>query len=131
MLLYVPVSAQLSTTDSQRQEQVLFKGQQTIGPGRRWQIKFASEPNHRGARIAGNVHALGGSGTDTRVLVVKGRSIVYDSGRRRSVALSVDCSEPGRYTLIFDNSFSRSSAVVVSGEVSLAHGSGSGIRRHD
>jgi hypothetical protein len=120
LLLCLPASAQRSTPDSPRQEQLLFKGQQTIGPGRRWHVKFTSESNHRGARIAGNVHAQGGSGNDIRVLVLKGPSVVHDSGRRRSVVLSVDCSEPGRYTLIFDNSFSTSSAMVVAGEVSLA-----------
>jgi hypothetical protein len=121
LLSFAPASAQLSTIDSQRQEQLLFKGQQTIGPGRRWRVEFTSESNHRNARIAGSVHAQGGSGNDIRVLVLKGQSVVYDSGRLRSVVLSVDCSEPGRYTLIFDNSFSISSAKVASGEVSLIH----------
>ncbi|MEX2302335.1 MAG: hypothetical protein WD733_15445 [Bryobacterales bacterium] len=130
LLLCVPASAQLSTTDSQRQERVLFKGQQTIGPGRRWQVKFTSESNHRSARIAGHVHAQGGSGKVVRVLVLKGQSVVYDSGRLRSVVLRMDCSEPGRYTLIFDNSFSTSSAMVVSGEVSLVRDGEHGAAEH-
>lgn len=107
--------------DTQRQEQALFTGQIQIGPGKQWYITFTTQSNYRNARIAGNIQAQGGSGNDIRVLVTKGQSVVYDSGRRRSVVLSVECSEPGQYALIFDNSFSLVSAKAVYGRVSLVH----------
>jgi hypothetical protein len=84
-------------------------------------VKGRASSNFKNGRIAGNVQAQGGSGNNIRVLVAKGQSFVYDSGRRRSVVLSVDFSEPGQYQLIFDNSFSLISPKVVFGRISLVH----------
>ena len=85
-------------------------------------MKSGSTPKvDRSARIAGSVQAVGGSANDIRVLVVKGQSIIFDSGKRRTIVMSVDFSEPGQYTLIFDNTFSLVSAKVVSGTVSLVN----------
>jgi hypothetical protein len=99
----------------------LFSGSVPVPAGKRYVSSFTTRTNYRHARIAGNVQAQGGSGNDIRVLVLKGQGIVYDSGRRRSVVLSVDCSEPGSYTLVFDNSFSVVSPKVVTGTISLVH----------
>src|SRR2546426_523438 len=116
----VPVaSAQYS--DAERHEELLFTGPVSVPPGKQWYTSFATRSNYRNARLAGNVQASGGSGDDIRVLVLKGQSIIYDSGKRRSVVLSVDFSEPGQYTLMFDNSFSLISPKVVSGAISLVH----------
>jgi hypothetical protein len=107
--------------DPQGQRQVLFNGQVQVPPGKRYVMTFTTRSNFRNARIAGNVQAQGGTGNDIRVLVVKGQSLVYDSGRRRSVVVSVDSSEPGQYALIFDNSFSLVSPKTVAGTISLVH----------
>lgn len=107
--------------DPEPQRETLFSGQVQVGPGQRYQLPFATQSNFRNARIAGNVHAQGGSGNDIRVFVTRGQSLIYDSGRRRSVVMSVDFSEPGNYVLIFDNSFSVVSPKVVSGTISLVH----------
>jgi hypothetical protein len=121
VLAVLPLAAQYLPSDSAYHEQVLFNGQVQIGPGRQYQIPFATWTNFRHARIAGNVQAAGGSGNDIRVLVVKNQSVVYDSGRRRSVVMSVDFSKPGQYVVIFDNSFSLVSAKAVAGRLSLVH----------
>src|ERR1035438_4540290 len=86
--------------------EVLFNGQVQVPPGKRYQLTFTTRSNFKNARIAGNLQAQGGTGNDIRVVVVKGQSLVYDSGRRRSVVMSVDFSEPGQYVLMFDNTFS-------------------------
>lgn len=113
------VSAQLS--DSERQEQFIFNGQVSVGPGRQHQISFATRTNFRNGRIAGSVQARGGSGNDIRVMVVKDRKVVFDSGQKRSVVVSVDISEPGQYTLVFDNSFSLLSSKTVAGRISFVN----------
>jgi hypothetical protein len=105
--------------DSAGHKQVLFDGQVVVPPGKRHVVTFTSRSNLRNARIAGNVQASGGTGNDIRVLVAKGQSLAYDSGRRRSVVLSVDFSEPGQYALIFDNSFSVLSPKTVTGRIVL------------
>lgn len=115
------VRAQSDDASAVRQEQVLFTGQVQVPPGTRYSQSFATRSNFKNARIAGNVQAQGGSGNDIRVLVAKGQSLIYDSGRRRSVVLSVDFSEPGKYVLIFDNSFSLVSPKIVTGTISLVH----------
>lgn len=107
--------------NSKPQEQVLFNGQVQVGPGQQYVHQFRTQSNYRNARIAGNVHAIGGSGNDIRVLVLKGNAVVFDSGQRRSVVVSVDFSEPGHYALVFDNGFSTLSPKTVSGRISLAH----------
>ncbi len=107
--------------DSDRQSQLLFNGQVQVPAAKRYILSFTTQSNFKNARIAGNVQAKGGSGNDIRVMIVKGQSVVYDSGQRRSVVLSVDCSEPGQYTLVFDNGFSVLSPKVVFGTVSLVH----------
>jgi hypothetical protein len=114
-------SAQAQDDDAQRQQQVLFNGQVQVPAGKRYQLTFTTRSNFRNARIAGNVQAQGGTGNDIRILVAKGQSIVYDSGRRRSVVMSVDFSEPGQYVLMFDNSFSVVSPKIVAGTISLVH----------
>jgi hypothetical protein len=101
--------------------QQLFNGQLQIAAGKRYALAFTTQSSFRNARIAGNVQAQGGTGNDIRVLVIKGQSLIYDSGRRRSVVMSVDFSEPGQYVLIFDNSFSLVSPKVVAGMISLVH----------
>jgi hypothetical protein len=117
----VPSPAQDPDLDARRHEQLLFNGQVQVPPGKQYVITFSTRSNYRGARIAGNVQAAGGSGNDIRVLVATGQSIIYDSGRRRSVVMSVDFSRPGQYTLVFDNSFSLVSPKVVFGRISLVH----------
>ena len=107
--------------DQDAQRQVLFNGQVQVPPGKRYQLTFTTRSNFKNARIAGNLQAQGGTGNDIRVVVVKGQSLVYDSGRRRSVVMSVDFSEPGQYVLIFDNSFSLVSPKIVAGTISLVH----------
>ncbi|MGA2648284.1 MAG: M48 family metalloprotease [Candidatus Sulfotelmatobacter sp.] len=107
--------------ETQGQRQVLFNGQVQVPAGKRYVVTFTTRSNFRNARIAGNVQAQGGAGNDIRVAVVKGQSLVYDSGRRRSVVMSVDCSEPAQYLLIFDNSFSLVSPKIVAGTISLVH----------
>jgi len=102
------------------QRQMLFEGQTEIGPGQRYTQAFTTHSNFKNARIAGNVQAHGGIGDDVRVLVTRAQTVIYDSGRRRSVVISVDFSEPGDYALVFDNSFSLFPKVV-SGTISLVH----------
>jgi hypothetical protein len=104
-----------------RQEQPLFNGQVQVPPERQWQYAFSTNTNFVHGRIAGSVQASGGGGNDIRVLVTRSGSIIYDSGHRRSVVLSVDISEPGQYTLMFDNGFSVLSPKTVSGRISLVH----------
>jgi peptidyl-prolyl cis-trans isomerase A (cyclophilin A) len=84
-------------------------------------FSFTTKSDNRNCRIAGNVVAAGGAGNDIRVMIAKENSTVYDSGRRRTVVLSVDCSEAGQYVLIFDNTFSLVSPKVVSGKISMVH----------
>jgi hypothetical protein len=117
----VTVSAQDFLADSDRHSQVLFNGQVQVAPAKRYVQSFTTQSNFKNARIAGNIQAQGGTGNDIRVLVAKGNLLVFDSGKRRSVVLSVDCNEPGQYTLIFDNAFSLVSPKVVFGTVSLVH----------
>jgi len=107
--------------DPQSQRQILFDGQAQVPAGKRYLVTFTTRSNFRNARIAGSVRAQGGTGNDIRVVVVKGQSLVYDSGRLRSVVMSVDCSEPGQYVLIFDNSFSLVSPKIVAGTISFVH----------
>jgi hypothetical protein len=90
-----------------------------VPAGQRRALTFTTRTNFKNARIAGNVSAQGGSGNDIRVLVVRGSSVIYDSGRRRSIVMSVDVNEPGQYTIIFDNSFSVISPKIVTGGLSL------------
>jgi hypothetical protein len=111
----------LARAQDEEHREVLFSGVQPVPAGRRFISTFTTRTNYRHARIAGNVQAQGGKGDDIRVLVLKGQNIVYDSGRRRSVVLSADCSEPGQYTLVFDNSFSVVSPKSVTGTISLVH----------
>jgi hypothetical protein len=113
--------AQATDFDSGRNEQILFDTEVQVLPGEQYRLPFTTNSNFRRARIAGSVQAVGGAANDIRVLVAHGRSIVFDSGRRRTVVLSVDYSEPGEYTLIFDNRFSLLSPKVVSGKISLVH----------
>jgi hypothetical protein len=108
-------------SDEQRHQSILFNGQVQVPAGKRYSLSFTTRSNFKNARIAGNVHAQGGTGNDIRVLVTKGQSLVFDSGPRRSVVLSVDFSEPGQYVLMFDNSFSLISAKIVTGTISLVH----------
>jgi len=116
----VPPS-QAQDDDAQRQQQVLFNGEVQVPPGKRYNLTFTTRSNFRNAQIAGSVQAQGGAGNDIRVLVAKGQSLIYDSGRRRSVVMSVDCSEAGHYVLMFDNSFSLVSPKIVAGTISLVH----------
>ena len=118
--LFIVALPNAQAQDDARQE-VLFNGRVQVSPGKRYQVSFTTRSNFRNARIAGNVQAQGGAGNDIRVLVLKGQSLVYDSGRRRSVVMSVDFSEPGQYILIFDNSFSVVSPKIVTGTISLVH----------
>ncbi len=106
---------------AERHEQVLFEGQVQVPPGKQYNLSFATLSNFRNARIAGSVQAIGGAGNDIRVLVTKGQTVVYDSGKRRSIVISVDFSEPSQYTLIFSNSFSLVSPKAVTGRISLVH----------
>jgi Zn-dependent protease with chaperone function len=99
----------------------LFSGQVRIPPGKQYITTLTSPAKYAFAKIAGNVQASGGAGNDIRVLVIKDQTILFDSGRRRSVVVSADCSEPGRYSLVIDNSFSLLSPKVVYGSISIVH----------
>jgi Zn-dependent protease with chaperone function len=107
--------------DDDARRQVLFNGQVQVPAGKRYVLAFTTRSNFKNARIAGSVQARGGSGNDIRVFVARGQSLVYDSGQRRSVVMSVDFSEPGQYVLVFDNSFSMVSPKIVAGTISLVH----------
>jgi cyclophilin family peptidyl-prolyl cis-trans isomerase len=107
--------------DSDRHSEVLFTGAVQVLPRKQYVRSFTTRSNYKNARIAGNLQAKGGTGNDIRVMVLKGQSVVFDSGQRRSVVLSVDFSEPAQYTLVFDNTFSLGSPKVVFGTVSLVH----------
>jgi len=120
-IVAVPRFGDAQGSDPERHEEVLFAGPVQVPAGKVYPLTFTTRANYRNARIAGSVQASGGAGNDIRVLVLKGQSVVYDSGRRRSVVLSVDFSEPGQYTLVFDNRFSLVSPKVVSGAISLVH----------
>ena len=106
--------------DSGRKEQVIFDGQVQVGPTQRYALSFTTTANLRNGRFAGMVQATGGLGNDIRVVVMNGGAVAFDSGRRRSIVLSVDCSEPGQYTLIFDNGFSLFGKTV-GGKLALVH----------
>lgn len=121
-LLALALTAQIfPPADPSRHEQILFNGQVQVGPGRQFLQQFSTRSNFRNARIAGSIQASGGSGNDIRILVLKGNSVVFDSGQRRSVVISVDFSQPGQYTLVFDNAFSLLSPKIVAGRISLVH----------
>ncbi len=114
-------TAALAQSPDDEHRAVLFTGQTNIPPGRQLRTPFSTQTNYVRARIAGSLQAAGGTGNDIRILVLKNGSAVYDSGRRRSVVMSVDFSEPGQYVLVFDNSFSAISPKVVSGTISLVY----------
>jgi hypothetical protein len=116
-----PAHGQQYGSEAGRLERTLFDGSVQVGPGKKHMFSFTTHSSFRNARIAGSVQARGGTGNDIRVLVFKGQSAIYDSGQRRSVVLSVDFSDPGQYTLVFDNGFSLVSPKVVSGRISLVH----------
>ena len=113
--------AQFSSPDPKRQERILFGFPVSVQPGYAYQIPFTVYSYYHNARIAGNVTARGGSGNDIEVKIVKDGSVIYSSGRRRSVVLSVPCEKAGRYTLILDNGFSMLSKKLVQGKISLVH----------
>jgi hypothetical protein len=104
-----------------RQIRPLFNGQVQVPPGQQYRVSLNTASNLKGGRLAGNVSAHGGAGDDIRVLVMKGQTIAFDSGPRRSVVFSVDCSEPGAYAVVFDNSSSPLFPRAVSGTISLVH----------
>jgi peroxiredoxin len=104
-----------------RETRPVFNGQAQVPPGQQYRVPLTTASNLKGGRLAGNVSAQGGAGNDIRVLVMRGQAIAFDSGPRRSVVFSVDCSEPGAYTVVFDNSFSLLSPKVVTGTISLVH----------
>jgi len=114
-------TAVLAQSPDNEQRKVLFSGPATVQPGRQILTPFSTQTNFVWARIAGNLQAAGGTGNDIRVLVLKNGVAVYDSGRRRSVVMSVDFREPGQYVLVLDNSFSAISPKVVSGTISLVY----------
>ena len=99
----------------------VFTGQVEVPAGKKYVRSLPSAAHFTYARIAGSIQASGGQGNDIRVVVLKDLSVVFDSGRRRSVVLSADFSQPGQYTLVFDNSFSRVSPKFVSGTISIVH----------
>lgn len=92
-----------------------------IGPGRSLLYNFHVATYLRRARLAGNIMAQGGSGNDIQVLVSRNQRIIYDSGQRRSVVLSIPITEPGEYSLIVSNAFSVLSGKVASGYVNLLY----------
>lgn len=108
--------------DRQMQRAILFNCQVQEPSGKRYNVTLLStRTNYRDARIAGNLQAQGGAGNDIRVLAVRGQSVIYDSGRRRSVVISVDSREPGEYVLVFDNSSSVVSPKIVAENLPLIH----------
>ena len=100
-------------------EVLIFSGEVEVPAKAFYHVDFDTTSNFTRARLAGSVQALGGSGNDIRVLVAKDRTVVYNSGQRRTVVFSVDVSERAHYTLYLDNRFSLVSAKSVTGKVSL------------
>jgi len=90
-----------------------------IPAGKSIQKCVRTESFRQRARIAGSLQFRGGSNNDVRVLVTRDSAVVYDSGKRRSVVLSIDSSEPGEYCVILDNRFSLVSAKEAFGQVHI------------
>src|SRR5439155_7204512 len=95
-------------------------------------FQFKIPSYFRDGRIAGNALAAGGSGNDIRVLILTEQQfqvwtrsprpeVLYDSGQRRSVVLSVPASDPGTYYVVFDNRFSALSAKNVQADIRFVH----------
>lgn len=106
---------------AQERESTIVPSQFRVDPGKSVCIPF-TVPNYvRNGRIAGNAMAAGGSGNDIRVLVLRERSVLYDSDQRRSVVLSVPVNTPGTYSVCFDNSFSLVSPKNVAADIRFVH----------
>jgi hypothetical protein len=114
--------------DAGRQERILWDMSVGVPPLLRYNSDFSLSPELAGARVAGSVQAAGGAGNDIRVLIRQKRKILFDSGRRRSVVLSIKLDEPGEYTLTFDNSFSIVSRKTVSARIALVYW---GVNKHN
>lgn len=56
--------------------------------------------------LSGQVKAAGGSGHDIRIQVFFGDHLLLDSGQRHLTNIDLALSQPGRYWIVFDNSFS-------------------------
>lgn len=101
------------------QKHMVFNSQVVVGAGKYYRISVTVPVQYVRARLAGSVTASGGTGNDIRVLVTKDSTVVFDSGKSRSVVLSVDCAEPGAYTVLFDNRFSLASSKIVAGSLHI------------
>src|SRR4029079_3231710 len=116
VLLVLILSELLNAASQFPNESVIADAVVDVGPR-----SFASSPINipvqlRNGRVAGSVYASGGPANDIRVMILtesdfaafsQNRSItpLYDSGRRRSVVLSVSITDSGNYYLVIDNRF--------------------------
>ena len=60
-------------------------------------------------------------GLDGHLELCHSPDALYDSGKRRSIVLSVPITEPGKYYVVFDNWFSFISAKQVTADIRLVH----------
>lgn len=125
-------SSSFSWAQSAPENRAIVPARVTVPAGRMtyWPVKIGYVKD---GRIAGNAMAAGGAGNDIRVLILTepqlramtaGQRLAqpfYDSGKRRSVVLSVPVSEPGTYYVVFDNTFSMVSPKDVSTDLRLLH----------
>lgn len=120
-------------SEAQEQELVITRENFQVAAGTHTRTAFKLNTYVRNGRIAGSAQASGGTTGDIRVLIftedqyltwTKGQRarVLYDSGRRRSVVLSVPVTSPGTYYVVFDNSFAIVAAKTVSADIRLIHG---------
>jgi peptidase M48-like protein len=132
VLLVLILSELLHAASQFPNESVIADAEVDVGPR-----SFASYPINipvqlRNGRVAGSVYASGGPANDIRVMILtesdfvalgQNRSItpLYDSGRRRSIVLSVSITESGNYYLVIDNRFTSLSPKRVTPDIRLVY----------
>lgn len=120
LILVIPLSSHAQTL-----EIPVIRSQFYVNPGASACSSGKLNTFVRHGRIAGNTMVLGGPSDSIRVLVLReigGQStILFDSGQRRSVVLSVPVSEPGTYSVCFDNKSSIFSTATVRADIRLVH----------
>ncbi len=113
-----------SSVAQAKREEIIVRSQFQVEPGEQSCSSFALSTYVRHGRIAGNTMAQGGSNNDIRVLILKevggGTTVLYDR-KDRSVVLSVPVTDPGKYFVCFDNSFSLFSIKDVTADIRYVH----------
>jgi|GEM_PF-5271038 len=92
-----------------------------IGPGKYLSYGFQVPSRLEHGRLAGSIYAQGGTGNDVQVLIYRGQQVIYNSGPRRSIVLSVPITETGDYALVLSNTMSLLSTKWVWGNVALVY----------